>query len=297
MMPGLSWTQSGADSHATLSAYQESLPVKLIATARPDFKTCRIDEQLSVVFDRNRHDSFDYLPVISKSPNRSESIVGVLHIRALQADGGYVGAVCDHMEPLCEGHLIGADASVLTFVRHADDSPFRLVVSGREITGLVSISDLQRLPVRAALFAMVTHLEMVMADAIRRRQPNSDRWMSLLSEGRKKKVYEQIERAKSGDTFVDPVLYTQFCDKVRIVNKMGGPADSGAWDAKLFQRDMKDFQDLRDGLAHANDYATYPRYSSESVPVREGDGFLDSIVCRVGLRAGPQKRRASLNEE
>lgn len=256
MIPGLRWAQSGADSHTTLSAYQESLPVKLIATARSDFQTCRMDEQLSVVCDRNRHDRFDYLPVISDRPHRSASIVGVLPLGALQADGGSAGAVCDHMEPLGEGHLIGADASILTFVRHADESPFRLVVSGREITGLVSISDLQRLPVRAALFAMVTHLEMVMADTIRHRLPHSDRWMSLLSEKRKKKVYEQMEQAKSGDTFVDPVLYTQFCDKVTIVRKMGGPADSGAWDATLFQRDMNDFQALRDSIAHANDYAT-----------------------------------------
>jgi hypothetical protein len=215
-----------------------------------------MDEQLSVVCDRHRHDSFDHLPVISASPYRSESIVGVLHLGALQADGECIGTVCDRMEPLCEGHLIGADASILTFVRHADDSPFRLVVSGREITGLVSISDLQRLPVRAALFAMVTHLEMVMADAILRRLPHSDGWMSLLSNGRRKKVDEQIKKVKSGDTFVDPALSTQLCDKVTIVRKMGGPVGSGAWDAKLFQSDMKNIQELRDSLAHANDYAT-----------------------------------------
>src|SRR5205809_4231918 len=83
----------------------------------------------------------------------------------------------------------------------------------------VSVSDLQRLPVRAALFAIVTQLEMTMADVVRRRFPQPDAWMGLLSQGRAEKVRENVARAKAEDTLVDRLLYTEFCDKVSIIDK------------------------------------------------------------------------------
>ncbi|MBV5269366.1 MAG: hypothetical protein JZU55_04890, partial [Afipia sp.] len=71
------------------------------------------------------------------------------------------------MRPITEADLIGADAGILDFIRQADFSKFRFLVTGTEISGLVSLSDLQRLPVRAALFGVITHLEMVMTEVIR----------------------------------------------------------------------------------------------------------------------------------
>ncbi|WP_287209273.1 hypothetical protein, partial [Mesorhizobium sp.] len=62
------------------------------------------------------------------------------------------GKISESVIPLSEETLVGADASILDFIRDADQRPCRLVVSGRQIEGLVSISDMQKLPVRAALF-------------------------------------------------------------------------------------------------------------------------------------------------
>jgi hypothetical protein len=62
------------------------------------------------------------------------------------------------MRALPEENLIGADAGILSFVKGADRRGCRLVMSGAEISGLVSLSDLQKLPVRATvLFALITH--------------------------------------------------------------------------------------------------------------------------------------------
>jgi len=51
------------------------------------------------------------------------------------------------MQPLSEDNLIGADAGILAFVKMADRHSCRLVIAGSEITGLVSLSDVQQLPV------------------------------------------------------------------------------------------------------------------------------------------------------
>ena len=58
------WDASTDNPHETLSGFQESLPVRLIATARQNFKTCRPDEAVSNVVERNRDDSFDFMPVL-----------------------------------------------------------------------------------------------------------------------------------------------------------------------------------------------------------------------------------------
>jgi hypothetical protein len=155
------------------------------------------------------------------------------------------------MRSLSEENLIGADASLLTFIRNADRQMCRLVVSGPKINGLVSLSDLQQLPVRAALFAMVTHLEITMAQAIRREFDESDGWMDRLSMERKSKVREKASVGKSEDTFVGAVLYTEFCDKVTIVRK----SSNFRWSKTSFERDLDKVQSLRDDLAHANNYA------------------------------------------
>src|SRR2546425_6704136 len=214
------WSRSalGDDAHNALAAFQESLPVHLIATARPDFKTCLPDEALSEVIERHRADGFDFLPVMGVGMRGGETVAGVLEVAAFTSGAAPEHAVRDHMQALGEEHLIGADASILTFIRDADRHPFRFVVSGRAINGLVTVSDLQRLPVRAALFAIVTQLEMTMADVVRRRFSQPDAWMGLLSQGRAEKVRENVARAKAEDTLADQLLYTEFCDKVTLID-------------------------------------------------------------------------------
>ena len=248
------WVASDASPHVALTRYQESLPVSLIATARAEFISCRPDEAVSDVIERHRANEYDFLPVLGLRAE-DDSVVGLLelaHARDAAVPGVTVG---QRMQPLGERHLIGADASILAFIRDADRQPFRFVVSGHHIGGLVTLSDLQLLPVRAALFAMVTHLEMSMADGIRTQCPHTDNWLSLLSEERAAKVKEKMKTAKTENTLVDPLLYTEFSDKVTIIKKAWSSFADESKERKKFVQHMKDIQKLRDNLAHANDYA------------------------------------------
>jgi hypothetical protein len=287
------WSRSAVEDkpHHALSAFQESLPVHLIATGRADFKTCLSEEALADVVQRNRPDGFDFLPVMVPGSRGSETVAGVLEVAAFSGGAVPGQTVRDHMQSLGEELLIGADASILTFIRDADHHPFRFVVSGREINGLVSVSDLQRLPVRAALFAMVTQLEMTMADVIRRQSSPPDAWMGLLSQGRAERVRENVARAKAEDTLVDRLLYTEFCDKVTIIDKAWPSLGHPSPEKRLFQKDMKDIQNLRDNLAHANDYAATrdaARHVCECV--RRIDSWIRSLAERGPGQTPPDCR-------
>lgn len=252
-----SWSSSalGDDAAKVLAVFQESLPVRLIATARADFKTCLPDEELSAVVQRSHADGFDFLPVVDPDVAGAGSIAGVLDVASHASGGTAAHSVRDVMQPLGENHLIGADASILTFIHDADRHPFRFVVSGREISGLVTLSDLQRLPVRAALFALVTQLEMTMTTMIRQQFAGQDAWMHRLSLERREKVTAKLQAAKHEDTLVDPLLYTEFGDKVAVIKKAWPLFPNTSPSKTQFQKDMDTLQKLRDNLAHANNYA------------------------------------------
>ncbi|MBS0184609.1 MAG: hypothetical protein JSS39_19645 [Nitrospira sp.] len=266
------------DAHSGLSAFQESLPIHLIATGRAHFKTCLPEESLSEVIERNHIDAFDFLPVMGPGTQSGQTVAGILDVASVSLVAPHQ-TVRDHMKPLGEEHLIGANASILAFIRDADRHPFRFVVSGCEINGLVSISDLQRLPVRAALFAIVTQLEMTMAEVIRSRFPKLDDWMRLLSQGRAEKVRKKVEQAQKEDTLIDQLLYTEFCDKLTIINEAWRSSANESSDKRSFQTDMKNIQDLRDNLAHANNYAG-TRKSAKQVCacVRKMDDWIRWLV-------------------
>lgn len=128
-----SWSSSplGDDAAEALAVVQKSLTVHLIATSRASFSICRPDERLSEVAERNRADSFDFIPVVDSSAAGDEAVVGVLGLAPQSGGGPPTQTVREVMPPLGEKNLIDADASIFDFMRDADRHRFRFVVSGR----------------------------------------------------------------------------------------------------------------------------------------------------------------------
>ncbi|MCY3859117.1 MAG: hypothetical protein OXG25_09455 [Gammaproteobacteria bacterium] len=183
----------------------------------------------------------------------NEVVTGLLYTNQLFGEMNTpIGKVGDHFEPLTEDHLIGSNAHILEFIRSLFERPMRLVASGSGIEGLVSLADLQKLPARTALFSVVTGLELAMADRIGdawKDCPNG--WLSLLSDDRREAVEKRIAQAKQRDTFVNEIAYTQLADKATIVRKSKFLRGSN----RELNNAFTAIGDLRNNLAHANDYA------------------------------------------
>jgi hypothetical protein len=126
-------------------AVHSGLKVSQIATPRNDLKTCHPDEQVTNVLRRNT-ELYDYIPVVEESA-RGQHIIGLFHAAALHDRAGGAARIHENFIPLSEEFIIGADSSILDFIKEADARPCRLLVSNANIAGLVSLSDLQRLPV------------------------------------------------------------------------------------------------------------------------------------------------------
>lgn len=241
-------------SQDAFQALHAGLTVGLIATPRDHLMTCRPDESVRDVMARNT-EPYDFLPVIGDSDIGASEIVGLFRAEEFFDASAVTDSIRDHVITLSESYVIGADASILEFICDADRKPCRMVVAGSRIVGVVSLSDMQNLPVRAALFGLITGFEMTMAAAIERHVGDASAWLPLLSPGRQENIQREIEKSHREDGFVDSLLFTQFCDKKTIITR----SLNLPYSKRDLQSRLDDLETLRNNLAHANEYAATPR--------------------------------------
>lgn len=245
----MSWATNHDASLDKLRRVQGSLTVGLIMVPRQSFLTCSKADTAAEVKQRNAA-NFSFLPVVDSN----HRVIGLYNAERWFDIAEPKAAVGDDFLPLSEDIVIGADASIFDFIRNADEVSTKLVVSGDGVAGLVSLSDIQQLPVRAALFALVTSLEMAMALAIERKWPNAEEWMTQLTENRRGQLQKKISEARQKDAFVSEIAFTQISDKATLLFKAGIVGGTrNEHDARF-----NAIRDLRDNLAHANLYADTP---------------------------------------
>lgn len=219
----------------TLSGLSKGLQVRHIATS--DIETCAPEENAVDVLER--YPEFDQIPV-----KDNQRVIGVI-----ERNGNQKGFVADRMRRLDDGILVAADEALLNFVPLMAQTPFyRLVVSGTQIDGVVTRSDLLKLPVRLLGFAMVTNLELLMKEIIARQLSADNAWMALLSKGRQTKVLRK--QLDYRNRHIDPPLLelTDFADKKTILKKHLKLSSK-------FANDLYKVENLRNTIAHAGNYA------------------------------------------
>src|SRR6516165_6871228 len=237
-------------SIAAVEAIEKAITVDLIATFEPRLKCCATTDSIISLLADSNYAPYDYVPVRS-----DDRIVGLLPLSQFRAASNDLGGLAAEgaMSPLDQSILITSGSSILRYIEEAEASPYRLVLRHTQIDGIVTIADLQKLAVRPALFTFVTHLELLMAAAIRARfqdQPNDD-WLVLLGD-RHKSVEQEWHKLKAGGLEIDRIAATQFADKRQILVKSALIQCSRT----RAKQEFGSIEDLRDGLAHANNYAS-----------------------------------------
>jgi hypothetical protein len=236
-------------SIAAIEAIERAVTVDLIATFEPQLKCCaKADAIVGLLADHN-YAPYDYLPV--RSDDRIVGLLPLGEFRAASIDPQLTAEGA--MRALDQSILIASDSAVVRYIEEAEASPCRLVLRHTHIAGIVTIGDLQKLAVRPALFVLVTHLELLMAAAIRARfqdRPDDD-WLALLGD-RRERVENDWQKLKAGGLEIDRISATQFADKRQILVKSRLIHCSRS----RAEREFGSIEDLRNGLAHANNYAS-----------------------------------------
>ena len=241
------------DSDAMFRALEQGFRIEMIATFRPDLVCCAADWPLTDVLQEKSLSKFDHLPVIRTEG--AHIIVGLLNrLEAVERWSEAAGpdTVATAMHRLDEEILVSADTAILTFLEHADQRPCRLVLHKDHIDGIVTIADLQKLPVRALLFLLVAHVELLLAENIRRAVSSDADWLSALCPKRRESVEAGWQELKKANMAIDRLSASQFCDKREALVQLVQLPDLRTSQAR---NQLMEIEKMRNEVVHAVEYA------------------------------------------
>jgi len=191
---------------------------------------------------------------------RDYDVVGI------RTDGHVTGYVdrpaLDHgtcgqfQRPLAEATVRDDTASLLTVLMELNRAPFLFITVLGRVGGIITLSDLQKAPVRMWLFGIVTLIEMRFTELIEG-HCSDDTWQVYLSQGRLQKAEALLAERSRRNPGLQLFDCLQFSDKGQIVARHEAirqltvfPSRSKAEEA------IKELEQLRNNLAHAQDILT-----------------------------------------
>src|SRR6266550_170508 len=129
---------NNTDFEMTMQGLETGLQVQHIATLGQKLRTCQIDDKrdIATLFADSQFDGFDYIPV-----RKGNSIIGVIS----REDKGNIDK--NNLQRLDESNLISAQEPLTRFIPLMAITSYRLVLQGASIQGIVTRSDLLKLPV------------------------------------------------------------------------------------------------------------------------------------------------------
>jgi hypothetical protein len=221
---------------------ERGLQVVHITTPADQLQCCQHDEEIEVVLNRSDLLQFDQIPVQEQGV-----IIGL--VRKLTVPSSAKGLAREHMQPLGESILVSADAPLLEYILNSTLD--RLVIRGTKIHGLVTRSDLLKLPVTLLGFALVTHIEVVMLTMIRDIGISKQVWWKYLGPESKKDIRKFYNRLTDKRSDPDPLELTTFADKRTILEHL---ATEETYASRLPDKEsinqLEEIRKFRNTIAH-----------------------------------------------
>ena len=217
-----------------LAAVRSEIPVSLIATPRADLKCERACRWQEAETNTDLAD-FDQVPLTDDEGLRIEGVfvrgTGRLELR--------------------EDMFMAADAPLLSLLESADQSRFRFLLVNSTVSGMVTISDIQKLPVYSVLFSLVVAVEMLLMEWIRKKcRENQDEWLIHLSEKQQGIVEKHWQYALKENLAIDRLSYAAFGQEIQAAKGLGLFAIHEDQHTKL-----KALEQLRHQVCHAIELA------------------------------------------
>ena len=243
-----------ADEFAiTVRGLEGGLQVQHIATMSP--RTINAGEAIEGVLQDPDLLDFDYIPVI-----QDNFIVEVIE----RYDESGTKLDQPQRAPLTSAMLVSGSLPLAAFVPLMRQRRYWLVVQETGATGIVTRSDVLKLPIRLYAFSLVIHLETVMASLIRLLYPDGhQRWLAGLSEKRRAAIESEHKELKARRENLTWLELTYFTDKTLILIDEKSVANreihsnlSPEWTAPEGLREtLWTIKDWRNDVAHPKNYA------------------------------------------
>lgn len=193
---------------------------------------CDADMVPNDVLSRPEWLDFDVIPVATRG-----RVVAVIERKTGQ------------LRPLDSGLLVSAVHPIQALLMEGSfiEDGYRLVLDGEGINGIVTVSDLLRLPARVLTFTLISHLESAMSSVIANQCASDDAWMTCLRPGRRDRINGRAEQLANRRLNPSKLELTDFSDKFSILQRL-----------QVFTKQQADeaggLEDLRNAIVHARDY-------------------------------------------
>ncbi len=190
-----------------------------------------------------------------------------LHIVCLREEGligGYVrrgdlaeGPCSEHLRPFRVGQVIMGDDSLTEVIRILTLYEYAFVSLLDEVVGYINRSSLNKPVARMWLFGMITLTEMELVRLISEHFPG-ELWKRHVSTGRMEKalaLQQERQRRNQQSSLIDCL---QLSDKAQILMEKPEVLEFFGFESrKTAKRIVKEFESLRNNLAHAQDIVTH----------------------------------------
>jgi len=191
---------------------------------------CRADEDMEEVFRRPEYKDLDQLPITEGS-----RIIGIAERSKPKV-----------RRPLDDSVLVAADNPLSNFLHTVHQQPYRLVVDGTAITGIVTWSDLLKLPVTVFAFSLIAQLELAMNSRIKEQYGEGEGWFELLGRREKAKILGWRHKLEGENLALSLLELAGFAHKAKVLRRnLAAGRD--------FDSDLKSLKSLRDEVAHLKD--------------------------------------------
>jgi hypothetical protein len=236
-MKSMTWASKplGTPANEVIAAVRTGITIQSIATPRaklvvrekghwPNFK------------DEAELADFDHVPV-----TKDGEIVGMYERE--------IGKIRD----LSESMFMSVDASLLGYLEIADSRQFAFLVCESQIVGIVTLSDIQKLPVYCVLFSLLISIEMLLMECIRAAcHDNADKWMAYLNNKAKANIEKHWKEAREKNIApLDKLSCASFANELTASEGLGFVASDEIVT-------LKRLNELRNSIAHGKEIALTP---------------------------------------
>lgn len=224
-------SNAGASSPARLSSERSPLlsdGLRVRHIAHVGLMTCDSKDDPASILSRPDLAEFDQIPISEKG-----CIIGVLERNTKLR------------RQLDESVLVSADERLGTFIFTLNEQPYRLVVDGTAIRGIVTWSDLLKTPVLLFAYGLLAQLELLMNAAICKKYGEGEQWIEQLDRGEQKAINGRKKKLERENLSLPAIELADFAHKAKVVRT---PLLS-SFD---FSGDLAKLVKLRNSVAHVH---------------------------------------------
>lgn len=225
-------------------AMAQAITARRLETSLLGAERLESDEDALAAAQRLKLLDFDQAPVFAGGV-----FAGMALRSTLEATGAKLVADC--VVPADRNVLISADSPLPALLPVLASHRFACVLSGNEVTGFVTTSDLNKQLARTHFFLMLASLEVLIGSLIRSTYSDQRGAVATLPEGSQTVVRSSYEREVKQNTSLDHVAVMDFTHVVKVAAGTAAMRSALGYGSKTaFLRDAGHLPDFRNRVMH-----------------------------------------------